>query len=518
MANRPCVFYAIVLVCIFVIASYLVFTLLWNPTKTTTKNTSYRRKDLSRRRGEPSSSVSNKNLENVLALDHHYHFNEVFRNPQPQEQFTVSPFDAFHGLPSLCKAISNHDANIVRTCYDSYNYNTKSHQSVAKSCCKIVLFVGMCGLWNNRIRKFPFKFICPVKGCKKSLKTKCGCTVVVDHVDTPEAIRNGDLVIFSHIPNYMSHSLWRDLLTHKHSGQRWVFSTIESPIYVRGLLPPWRLRNDTYEFADTFYSDADVSTPYGYYEPFKVGSSRASWNFSEHNRVKNKLISWTASHCETLQWDRINFVRDLQKILKVDTYGKCGNKPVCRDLWNENCSTEFDNLMKTYKFALSLENSCCHEYITEKFWKLLDLGTVPVVIGPPLQDLENQAPPGSFIHADQFESMKDLADYLLYLDRNTTAYMEFFSWKRKGRVFVDSIPEHYKRAVSDGTLCTLINLLLQDIEARNSSKGEPYSTRRVFDAYSSSWQGRCETCGRHDWLKKYEFPPEHKRKSKSLWV
>ncbi|KAJ8044086.1 Alpha-(1,3)-fucosyltransferase 4 [Holothuria leucospilota] len=363
-------------------------------------------------------------------------------------------------------------------------------------CCRTVMFVGMCGKWAKVLRKFPFKLTCP----------KLGCTVVVDHVAKPASIKTADLVIFSHIAGYLSKQLWDELLKQKHDKQRWVFSTIESPVYVRGLLPPWILRNDTYDFADTFYSDADVSTPYGYYEPFRIGLPKVPWNFSELMKDKNKLISWTASHCETLQWDRKKFVFDLDKILPVDTYGKCNT-------WDDKCVLEYEKLMKSYKFSLSLENSCCHEYITEKFWKMLELGNVPVVIGPPIKDFEHLAPPGSFIHADQFESMEDLADYLRYLDKNTTAYMEYFSWRTKGRVVSDTTPEHYKRSVSDETICQLVGFLLE--ETKDDSVQAP---RRKFDVYSSLWQDRCETCGHHEWLKRYEFPPEHKRRSSSLWA
>ncbi|XP_018655238.1 putative alpha(1,3)fucosyltransferase [Schistosoma mansoni] len=63
---------------------------------------------------------------------------------------------------------------------------------------------------------------------------------------------------------------------------------------------------------------------------------------------------------------------------------------------------------------------------------------------PPLKiriadGLENKeckrvAPPHSFIHVDQFESPAKLADYLKYLDRNETAYNEYFAWHEHGTI------------------------------------------------------------------------------------
>jgi hypothetical protein len=40
-----------------------------------------------------------------------------------------------------------------------------------------------------------------------------------------------------------------------------------------------------------------------------------------------------------------------------------------------------------------------------------------------------RAAPKSFIHVDDFASPQHLADYLIDLDRNETAYLEYLSWK-----------------------------------------------------------------------------------------
>ncbi|PIK58989.1 putative glycoprotein 3-alpha-L-fucosyltransferase A-like [Apostichopus japonicus] len=423
--------------------------------------------------------------------------------------FSVPKFDVFPGAATLSKSSSKHDPKIIQTCNNTVVSNVSK---ASPQCCKRVMFVGLGGKFATILRKFPFIVKCPnqIMKAKSNVNT---CTVVVDHVDVPMAIASADLVVFTHIGGYMSLNLWRDLLRYKHENQRWVFSTIESAIYVRGLLPPWNLRNETYDYADTFLSHTDVTTVYGSYQPFQIGKPKGLWNGTDHLAGKKRLISWTASHCETLQWNRKRFVNDLESLLSVDTYGKCGKLSICSATWKADCSLEFDNLMKTYKFGLALENSCCNEYITEKFWNMLTLGTVPVVIGPPLEDLVKLAPPNSFVHADQFESMDEMAEYLLYLDGNDTAYKEYFTWKRKGQIQQDTTPDHYKRAVSDGTICQLMTRLQED--SMSSKKGIPSTP---FNVYSSSWEDTCVSCGRHRWLKDYEYSPDHMRKSSSLWA
>lgn len=52
---------------------------------------------------------------------------------------------------------------------------------------------------------------------------------------------------------------------------------------------------------------------------------------------------------------------------------------------------------------------------------------VPVVYGA--ADYARLAPPHSFINAMDFSSPRQLADYLLELDRNDTLYGEYFWWK-----------------------------------------------------------------------------------------
>ncbi len=64
---------------------------------------------------------------------------------------------------------------------------------------------------------------------------------------------------------------------------------------------------------------------------------------------------------------------------------------------------------------------------------------LPIVYGAGIATYERMAPPHSFIHVNQFENIKALADYLHYLDRNDTAYATYFAWKAHGRIVVSEM-------------------------------------------------------------------------------
>ncbi len=63
---------------------------------------------------------------------------------------------------------------------------------------------------------------------------------------------------------------------------------------------------------------------------------------------------------------------------------------------------------------------------------------VPIVFGAYKEDYFNTLPPQSYINVDDFRSIEELADYLIYLDRNDTAYAAFFAWRQFGEVVVSS--------------------------------------------------------------------------------
>ncbi|XP_055328684.1 alpha-(1,3)-fucosyltransferase C-like [Paramacrobiotus metropolitanus] len=197
------------------------------------------------------------------------------------------------------------------------------------------------------------------------------------------------------------------------SKQHYVFLIGESPAN----LPNNRVPDTPLGFFDmthTYRLNSDILGHYMYSAPLE----QAPKNFAEG---KNKLVAWYVSNCHTHS-KRENYVKQLQKYVNVDVYGKCGSLKCSRN--DEQACNQL--LKKEYKFYLAFENSICQDYVTEKFTNALSNYVVPVALGGGNMTIY---PPNSYIHVDDFPSVKALADYLQYLNNNDTAYNEYMKWR-----------------------------------------------------------------------------------------
>ena len=57
-------------------------------------------------------------------------------------------------------------------------------------------------------------------------------------------------------------------------------------------------------------------------------------------------------------------------------------------------------------------------------------GLVPIVRGATKEDFKQIAPSHSYIHVDDYDSIKKLVAYINYLDKHDDAYMEYFRWRK----------------------------------------------------------------------------------------
>ena len=90
------------------------------------------------------------------------------------------------------------------------------------------------------------------------------------------------------------------------------------------------------------------------------------------------------------------------------------------------------DIVKDYKFYIAFENSMCEDYFTEKAAPFMNAPSVPIVMSH--AKVENFLTSKSYINAFDFKTVKELADYIIYLDNNFEEYIKYFSWRQKWTV------------------------------------------------------------------------------------
>ncbi|XP_072176741.1 3-galactosyl-N-acetylglucosaminide 4-alpha-L-fucosyltransferase FUT3-like [Diadema setosum] len=271
------------------------------------------------------------------------------------------------------------------------------------------------------------------------------CSVETKYSLQLESFWDADVVVI--MPGPFEGFQWNKLLKARPKGQLWALYSKESPVHEPQFAPPPAIfKGNPYNLSMTFRTGSDIDLFYGHF----VRGAKQNKQISK----KSKLIMWMASRCDPLGWERTLFVKELQKHIPVDIYGKCGTFE-CPKKSYEQCL----QVMQQYKFYLALENSECKEYITEKFWSnAFSTGMVPIAFGAPREDYERTAPPNSFIHLNDFATMQEFLDYINLLDRNDTLYMKYFEWRKLGKTFMGP---GFRTALSPPNLCNLTKKLVE---------------------------------------------------------
>ncbi|XP_068194406.1 4-galactosyl-N-acetylglucosaminide 3-alpha-L-fucosyltransferase 9-like [Antennarius striatus] len=196
--------------------------------------------------------------------------------------------------------------------------------------------------------------------------------------------------------------------------QKWIWLNGESP--TRSVRIP--MIENLFNLTSNYRQDSKIPVPYGVLVP---ADGKEEFVLPR----KNKLVCWIVSNWKPT-YARVKYFNEFKKHIKVNTYGSAFGVHISRK--------EYLSTITSCKFYLGFENSIDRDYITEKFYNPLSVGTVPVVLGPPRHNYENVIQGDAFIHVDDFSSPKELADHLLLLDKNEEMYLRFFEWKRYFKV------------------------------------------------------------------------------------
>lgn len=264
-------------------------------------------------------------------------------------------------------------------------------------------------LWH-----WPFNRSYPLKGnvCLNTYSIpQCLLTDNRSHYD------QADVVVFHH-HELMCAQQKLPLHLRRPQGQMWVWLSLEPPEVNRNLSAYNHLFNRTM----TYRRDADIFMPYGQLIPQRT-------NETFHPPEKRScLVSWVISNFKPGH-KRSKVYRQLREHIPISVYGSSNWKPLTR--------YQLLPTIARCHFYLAFENSIFKDYITEKLWRNAFLaGTVPVVLGPPRSNYEAFLPPDSFIHVDDFKSVRELAVYLKMLAGNRTQYEMYFRWHKDYAVHI----------------------------------------------------------------------------------
>ena len=198
----------------------------------------------------------------------------------------------------------------------------------------------------------------------------------------------------------------------------------------------------------TYHRNSDLPCTYGFYSAkgkfpdalYFLSSNESkkelmhheqSVNFNFEQMIKNKteLVLWYVSNCRAKY--RLKYAQALELLgIKIDIFGACGKKDPC-----ERKSDCVISMFQKYKFYLAFENSNCMDYITEKVWKSLIFGMVPIISGTSIESCQYHLPPHSFLHINNFSTPMILAEYIHFLRNNDKAYFKYHEWRKDYTVF-----------------------------------------------------------------------------------
>jgi hypothetical protein len=240
-----------------------------------------------------------------------------------------------------------------------------------------------------------------------------GCRLTTD----VRRMRDAAAVVF-HIPSL------RELPAHKPRGQLWVAWSIECDVNYPQLRDPVYMRR--FDLTMTHRLDADVVVTYTSYYGDVANLARAL-RTPPAAKSGDKLASLFISSGLNRS-GRIEYAAELMRYLDIHSYGKIlHNHRVPPP--DRGRPTKL-GIIAGYKFDLSFENACAEDYVSEKFFDPLVVGTVPVYLGAP--NVERFAPgERTFINTADFRNPRELAEFLLYLDHDDAAYSAYFSWKEQ---------------------------------------------------------------------------------------
>lgn len=277
----------------------------------------------------------------------------------------------------------------------------------------------------------------------KQYSKTCGCKYKNCLVSNDKKLfLKSDAVIFHGRDVSARSPDWVKLNEARPKPQIWVYLILENPYNT----PNTNTHSKYFNLTFSYRQSSDIMRPRSRFRKLTPNEQRSMPNVN-YAAGKNELMNWFVSHCGTFR-DRVMLA--LEKFgVPMSIAGNCFKNKKRIHCSDKQCLND----QRKFKFYFAAENAFCDDYITEKYWvKPFVADQVPVVLGG--ANYTKLAIPGSYIDAFQFQSVKQLADYIKMLDGNDTAYNQYFKWKQTYKlIFEDYKGCHYGVC----KLCEILN-------------------------------------------------------------
>ena len=219
--------------------------------------------------------------------------------------------------------------------------------------------------WNTFSRKECYGY-----GCfKRVLKDRMKCLVNCELTNDKKSINESDLILVNMADPVDTPP------TKRGANERWVFVLYESPMTYKTKLKSF---NGLFNLTATYRQDSDATS--FYYANFFIWQHNSKFEVNyDYFQNKTRMVAILVSNCRD-HANRLPYVNQMQNHITVDIFGKCG-KP-CMENFSDRKTGECKQIIaKEYLFYLAFENSVCKDYITEKFFYMIQQSIVPVVRG-----------------------------------------------------------------------------------------------------------------------------------------
>lgn len=195
---------------------------------------------------------------------------------------------------------------------------------------------------------------------------------------------------------------------------------------------------NVFNHTSTFRRSSDLPLTLQYLETNATFTSKKFLvSIAEKNRLRREEglapVAFVQSNCDNPS-GRDALVKELMKHVDVDSYGDCDNNKEFPTEWlrlpRSKDSDEMKRFIARYKFVVAVENAACTDYVTEKLWRALEVGSVPIYYGAPnVRELLPKRK--SAVVVEDFKNVSDLAKFIRKLDGDDDAYLEYLKHKGK---------------------------------------------------------------------------------------